>query len=146
MNNWIAIIVSALALTVSVLTAWFTLLHRGDLRMTKPTVVFFGPDGGHHDKGASRSSYERCCTAHRGAAKPSRVCTLMSNAANPDRTSQFGFMATIVWRVAAGCMLDTTASLAIITFFFPKTARTSNYFKVNISFVFMPSGSWTHNR
>ena len=50
MSNWIAIIVSALALTVSALTAWFTLLHRGDLRMTKPTVVFFGPDGGHHDK------------------------------------------------------------------------------------------------
>ena len=50
MSNWIAIGISTLALLVSGLTAWFTLLHRGDLRMTKPTVVFFGPDGGHHDK------------------------------------------------------------------------------------------------
>src|SRR5215210_4487155 len=50
MSNWIAIGISTLALLVSGLTAWFTLLHRGDLRMTKPTVVFFRPDGGHHDK------------------------------------------------------------------------------------------------
>lgn len=46
MNYWIAIGISTLALLVSALTAWFTLLHKGDLRMTKPTVVFFGPDGG----------------------------------------------------------------------------------------------------
>jgi len=46
MSNWIAIAISTLALLVSALTAWFTLLHKGSLRMTKPTVVFFGPDGG----------------------------------------------------------------------------------------------------
>jgi hypothetical protein len=46
MTNWAATGISALALFVSVLTAWLTLLRRGDLRMTQPTVVFLGPDGG----------------------------------------------------------------------------------------------------
>jgi hypothetical protein len=46
MTNSIAIGISALALFVSVLTAWLTLLRSGDLRMTQPTVVFLGPDGG----------------------------------------------------------------------------------------------------
>jgi hypothetical protein len=41
-----AIIVSVLALVVSITTAWLTLLRRGDVRMTQPTVVYFGPDGG----------------------------------------------------------------------------------------------------
>jgi hypothetical protein len=39
-------IVSVTALTVSVTTAWLTLLRRGAIRMTQPTLVFFGPDGG----------------------------------------------------------------------------------------------------
>jgi hypothetical protein len=30
-------------------TAWLTLLRRGTVRMTKPTVIFFGPDGGPHN-------------------------------------------------------------------------------------------------
>ena len=37
--------ISLLALAVSVTTAWLTLFRRGTIRMTQPTVVFFGPDG-----------------------------------------------------------------------------------------------------
>ena len=40
------LVVSALALAVSVMTAWLTLLRRGWVRMTQPTVIYFGPDGG----------------------------------------------------------------------------------------------------
>lgn len=40
-----AIIVSCLAFAVSALTFWFSFLHKGRLRMTKPTTIFFGPDG-----------------------------------------------------------------------------------------------------
>lgn len=40
-----AIIVSCLAFAVSALTFWFSFLHKGRLRMTKPTIIFFGPDG-----------------------------------------------------------------------------------------------------
>jgi len=46
MPPWFTLAVSALALAVSAVTAWLTLFRRGDLRMTQPTVVFFGPDGG----------------------------------------------------------------------------------------------------
>src|SRR5437899_1605638 len=45
MTSWIPISISFLALAVSVTTAWLTLLRRGELRMTQPTVIFFGPDG-----------------------------------------------------------------------------------------------------
>jgi hypothetical protein len=41
----ISIIVAILALTISALTAWFSWLHRGTIKMTQPTVIFFGPDG-----------------------------------------------------------------------------------------------------
>jgi len=35
---------STLALAVSATTAWLTLLRRGTVRMTHPSVIFFGPD------------------------------------------------------------------------------------------------------
>lgn len=41
-----AIGISALALAVSVTTAWLTYFRGGQLKMTQPTVIFFGPDGG----------------------------------------------------------------------------------------------------
>jgi len=40
--------ISLLALAVSTLTAWFTLLRKGKIVMTRPTVIYFGPDGGVH--------------------------------------------------------------------------------------------------
>ena len=43
--NTIGIIISILALAISSLTAYVTLIRRGNIRMTQPTVVFFGPDG-----------------------------------------------------------------------------------------------------
>lgn len=49
MTEWVAVALSALALTVSAITAWLTLFRAGQLRMTQPTVVFFGPDGGRSD-------------------------------------------------------------------------------------------------
>jgi hypothetical protein len=39
------IAISVLALLVSGSTLWFSQLRRGKLKMTRPTVVFFGPDG-----------------------------------------------------------------------------------------------------
>lgn len=37
--------ISLFALIVSCATLWLTHLRRGSLKMTRPTVVFFGPDG-----------------------------------------------------------------------------------------------------
>jgi hypothetical protein len=36
--------ISILALLVSLATFWLTRLRRGSIKMTKPTVIFFGPD------------------------------------------------------------------------------------------------------
>ena len=40
----IATVISLVALAVSATTAWLTLFRRGTVRMTHPTVIFFGPD------------------------------------------------------------------------------------------------------
>ena len=45
-----SVIISLVALFVSCLTAWLTWFHRGTIKMTQPTTVFFGPD----DKGQSK--------------------------------------------------------------------------------------------
>ncbi len=44
MADPLSITVSVLALGVSSLTAWLTLFRRGTVKMTQPTVIFFGPD------------------------------------------------------------------------------------------------------
>ena len=44
MADPLSITVSALALGVSSVTAWLTLFRRGTVKMTQPTVIFFGPD------------------------------------------------------------------------------------------------------
>jgi len=36
--------ISVLALAVSATTAWLTLFRRGSVKMTQPTVIYFGPD------------------------------------------------------------------------------------------------------
>lgn len=49
MNENASIIISLFSLTISGLVAWLTLLRTGTVRMTQPTIIFFGPDGGHGD-------------------------------------------------------------------------------------------------
>ena len=44
-----AIIISCLALGVSTLTLWLSFLHKGRLQMTRPSTIFFGPDGRRFD-------------------------------------------------------------------------------------------------
>lgn len=47
--------ISVLAIAMSATTLWLTLLRKGEIRMTKPTVIFFGPDGGAgEEKGISK--------------------------------------------------------------------------------------------
>jgi len=41
----VAMIVACASLVVSSVTLWLTLLRKGSLRMTRPTILFFGPDG-----------------------------------------------------------------------------------------------------
>lgn len=44
MADPVATTISILALAISSATAWLTLLRRGQLKMTQPTVIFLGPD------------------------------------------------------------------------------------------------------
>src|SRR5579862_7874181 len=44
MTEPLTLSISVLALAVSASTAWLTLLRRGVVKMTRPTVIFFGPD------------------------------------------------------------------------------------------------------
>jgi hypothetical protein len=41
----IPIIISSLALLISIITFWLTRIKKGKIKMTKPTIIFFGPDG-----------------------------------------------------------------------------------------------------
>lgn len=54
MKDIFSIVLSTLALALSAATAWLTLFRSGRVRMTRPTVVFFGPDGGSGSNGESR--------------------------------------------------------------------------------------------
>jgi hypothetical protein len=40
----LSLAISTLSLAVAASTAWLTLFRRGTVRMTQPTVIFFGPD------------------------------------------------------------------------------------------------------
>lgn len=42
----ISIIISLVALAISGLTFWLTRIKKGTVKMTRPTIIFFGPDGG----------------------------------------------------------------------------------------------------
>jgi hypothetical protein len=44
MTEIFAIVISVLALTVSIVTAWLTFFYRGTVRMTSPSMVAFGYD------------------------------------------------------------------------------------------------------
>src|SRR5271169_3559963 len=44
MADPLSITISALALGVPSVTAWLTLFRRGTVKMTQPTVIYFGPD------------------------------------------------------------------------------------------------------
>jgi hypothetical protein len=41
----ISLTTSLLALTIALATFWLTRIKRGSVKMTKPTVIYFGPDG-----------------------------------------------------------------------------------------------------
>ncbi|MGZ4037515.1 MAG: hypothetical protein ACXVPQ_06780, partial [Bacteroidia bacterium] len=41
----ISILISITALTISALTFWLTRIKKGTIKMTRPTIIFFGPDG-----------------------------------------------------------------------------------------------------
>ena len=77
---WFSFAISCLALLVSGITAWLTFFRKGELVMTQPTVVFFGPDGS--NLGGENKIYLRTLlysTAKRGQVLESLHVSLQRN-------------------------------------------------------------------
>ena len=79
----VTITISVLALAVSSTTAWLTLFRRGTVKMTQPTVIFFGPDTPRsHDEAPSPKIYLRTLlfsTSKRGRVVESMHVSLTRN-------------------------------------------------------------------
>jgi len=78
-----SLIISIMALGISGLTAWLTLLRRGTVKMTRPTVIFFGPDQPIDDETVGKPKvflrFLLFSTAKRGAIIESMFVTLARN-------------------------------------------------------------------
>ncbi len=83
MADPITLSVAVLALAISATTAWLTLFRRGTIKMTQPTVIFFGPDAPRaNEKGSSPKIFLRCLlfsTSKRGRVIESMHATLSRN-------------------------------------------------------------------
>ena len=126
----VSIVISVSALAVSVTTAWLTLVRRGTIRMTQPTLVFFGPDGG----GGSPKVFLRTLlysTAKRGQIVENMFLKLQTPPFSFERSTS-GFMEMAHSLEVAACLSARTASLATTTFFCPKTAQISSGYRASI--------------
>ena len=77
----VALVISALALATSLVTAWLTLFRGGTVKMTHPSVIFLGPDSG-PPSDRKPKVYLRTllfCTAKRGRVIESMYVTLSRN-------------------------------------------------------------------
>ncbi|RDL45003.1 hypothetical protein DN730_05135 [Marinomonas piezotolerans] len=80
----VSLIFSCLALVVSGITAWLTLFHKGSLKATQPTTIFFGPDGPNYEI-PSNKVYLRTLlysTAKKGQVLESLYVSLKRNESN----------------------------------------------------------------
>jgi hypothetical protein len=59
MNNYISLAISLLALLVSGLTFYYSHFKKGIVKMTKPTTIFFGPDGPHFENQSEKKIFIR---------------------------------------------------------------------------------------
>ena len=59
MTNYIPLIISLLALLISALTFYYSRLKKGIVKMTKPTTIFFGPDGIHMENSKEKKVFIR---------------------------------------------------------------------------------------
>jgi hypothetical protein len=86
MPDPMSITISVLALIVSATTAWLTLFRKGFVRMTQPTVVFFGPDGSRQRDKSLQKIYLR--TLLFATSKRGRVIESMHVTINRNETRQ----------------------------------------------------------
>jgi hypothetical protein len=83
-----AIVISVVSLLVSITTAWLTLFRRGTVRMTQPTVIFLGPDGGSPSRPGNAPPKVFLRTLLFSTAKRGRVVESMHVAVSRNETHQ----------------------------------------------------------
>ena len=82
MTDPVSLSLSALALAISAVTAWLTLFRRGTVKMSQPSVIFFGPDAPGRRETPLPKVYLRTllfCTAKRGRIIENMYVTLSRN-------------------------------------------------------------------
>jgi len=82
MADPISTTISILALSISAVTAWLTLFRGGTIKMTQPTVIFFGPDPGRADESPLPKVFLRAllfATSKRGRVIESMYVALSRN-------------------------------------------------------------------
>jgi hypothetical protein len=87
-----SITVSVLALFISAVTAWLTLFRRGTVKMTQPTVIFFGPDHPRSGEILPKIFLRACSSQRQSVVALSKACMLHSHEARRIRISIFGCM------------------------------------------------------
>ena len=82
MADPISTTISILALSISAVTAWLTLFRGSTIKMTQPTVIFFGPDPGRADESPLPKVFLRAllfATSKRGRVIESMYVALSRN-------------------------------------------------------------------
>ncbi len=79
MSPWFSFAISCLAMLISGVTAWLTFFRKGQLLMTKPNVIFFGPDGFESEKNKVYLRTMLYSTAKRGHVLESLHISLRRN-------------------------------------------------------------------
>jgi len=76
-----SLLISTIALSMSALTAWLTLLRRGQVKMTRPSSIYFGPDGGLNGDSSPKVFLRTLlfCTSQRGQVLETMYVTLRRN-------------------------------------------------------------------
>ncbi len=129
MNGWIPIVISSIALGVTVTSAWLTWFRKGKLRMTQPTVIFFGPDGGSRSSGRKHLKvFLRTLlysTANRGQTIESLYVNLQRDELR--QTFRSGFMVTSNSLEEVVCSFQRKELHATTISYCPKTKPNSSF-------------------
>lgn len=82
MTSGISLVVASLALAVSILTAWLTLVRKGTVELSRPTVLYIGSDGSPTGPNGKPKVHLRAllyCTAKRGRVVEALYARLSRN-------------------------------------------------------------------
>ncbi len=143
----LSLVISSLALAASLVTAWLTLLRRGNVKMTHPSVIFFGPDGG---RGPEHKPKVYLRTLLFSTAKRGRVIETMHATLHRNETRQ----TFNIWVIGdgnlargSGLFVGETGVVANHHFLLPEDGNTfrfqSGTYRIEVVQAFISTGDQT---